>query len=162
MNSRLRPEIPVGIFSYHFHGNRLDPRFIPIKIIQNLHGKSMSLRPSRIHPVQHPRPVVCLCSSGSGIQAQNDIHAVIFTGEQQRGIHVIQLRRKLLEEGLYLRNHGRILFLPSHLNQCINILITLLQTVKPFHLIFQMTVFRRKPVGLLRIRPEIRLFHHAV
>ena len=58
-----------------------------------------------------------------------------------------------------LRNQGGVIFLISHLDHDLDILIFLFQFPERLHFILQVLGFPDHPCGLLRVIPESRLFH---
>ena len=79
MNTLFGFEIAVGIFSVNLEGNGLDARLIAIQIIQHIHCKTMFVRPSGIHTVQHARPVAGLCSACSRMERHDRIILIVFS-----------------------------------------------------------------------------------
>ena len=129
VDALLGLQITVSILTVDLKGHRLDTGLVSVQIVQHFHCEAVALRPACIHAVQHARPVAALGAARACVQLQNCVVSVIFSGQQGLDGHGIQLGCKGLQLRLDLRHQIRVIFLISHLNQCLNVLVLLLQGV---------------------------------
>ena len=158
----LRAQISVCILTVNLHGDRFDSRFLTVQEIQHMGLKALALSPAAVHAVKYAAPVTGLGSARPCVQAQDGIIGIIFPREQKLHPHILQGFLKLFQHLLNLRNQGGIIFLVSHLNHYLDILILLLQCPVGVHLILQVLGLPYHPGGLFRLVPETRLLHGLI
>ena len=162
VHSVLRTQISVCILTVNLHGDRFDSRFLAVQEIQYMGLKALALSPAAVHAVQNAAPVTGLGSACPCVQAQDGVIGIILSGEQELHPHILQCFLKLFQHLLNLRNQRGIIFLVSHLNHYLDILILLFQCPVGIHLILQVLGLPDHPGGLLRIVPEARLLHGLI
>ena len=82
VNAVLSPEVAIGVLPLDHNGGRLDPRLVAVLIVHDLIGKTVTLCPAGVHPVEHLGPILGLCSTSTWVDGQDDIGAVVLAGEQ--------------------------------------------------------------------------------
>ena len=77
----------------------------------------MLVRPLHVHAVEHLRPVLRLRSAGAGVEGEDGVAAVVFTGEKRRQAGLIDL---LFQRGIarfQLGQKARVVHLAAHVDQ---------------------------------------------
>jgi hypothetical protein len=107
MHTRLGCEVSIPILAEHTERHRFDAGFFTVLVIDHLRLEAVLLSPPQIHAHQHLGPVLRLRAAGSGMNVDDGIQPVVFTGQQNfrfDAIHecleVFQLRREVVEHGL--------------------------------------------------------------
>ena len=80
MDAGFRRKIAIGVLADHVKRNRLDSGFFTVLIIEHLRLEAILLGPSQIHPHEHLSPVLCLGSAGAGMDIDDSVELVVFTG----------------------------------------------------------------------------------
>ena len=122
----------------------------------------MGLGPARIHPQQHPGPVVGLGAAGAGVHFQIGVVAVGLAGQQgfQFGasgafLHGAQLFTSLLEGGL-------VALFVGHFSQHDALFQGAFQFTDAVDLGFQTRAIAADGLGLFRVVPKGRIFDPSV
>ena len=159
VHALLRFQIAVGVLSVHLEGHGFDACLVAVQIIQDLHGKALVLGPAGVHPVQHTGPVAALGAARACVQLQDRVVPVVFAGKQGPDRHGIQLRGEALQLLLHLRDQGRIVFLISHLDQSLDVLVLLREGRVVLCFILQILKLLHALLGFLGVVPVARSLH---
>ena len=122
----------------------------------------MALSPARIHAVEHRAPVRGFRAARARVQAENRIVRVVLAREQRLCLQCLQIVDEAVQHLPDLRDQLFIALFVAELNHVRNIPIGARKLVKALHGVLQALVFPHDFSRLLRVLPEIRLFHHAV
>ena len=144
----------VGILALNGDGRRLDARLVAVLIVQDLIGKVMPLRPAGIHPVEHLGPVLGLGAAGAGVEGQNGVVVVIFTGEQRGQPCFLQPALQLGKAGLELLQKFLVIGLLPHLAQGREVLPLCNELLLTADLVLQLLEPLLHLLGALQVVPE--------
>ena len=157
----FRFQITVSVDPVDLKGDGFDPCLFSLQFVQYFKRKMSSLRPPRIHAVEHLGKITTLRSSGARRQFQNGIAAVIFPVQEIADPDVFQGIRKGIQIGSDLRRQLRVFcpFFISHVDQLQNVAVGGIELLHLGYDILQALHFNGLLIRLLCILPEIRLLH---
>ena len=116
-------QVSISIETVDLEGHRLDACLVPVQIIQHFYIIAFLFSPPCIHTIQHGCPVTAFGSAGTGIQLENRIVLIVFTGKKCLDTDVVQSCDKLFKFILgFCRKLCIILFI-AHFDKGHDILI---------------------------------------
>ena len=155
-------QIAVCVFSVYLEGNGFNAGFVAVQEIQDFHSKAFSFRPSGIHSVEHAAPVAAFCTACACVKLQYGAVLIILAGKKRADAQRFQFFR----EGIQLRTdflrHRLVVFLISHFNERLDIVILGEQILNLLHGILQVLKFFHFLIGIFRIIPKSRSLHLAL
>ena len=154
MHTRFWLQESIGIFALNQNGGTLQAGFIAIQIIQCRYLEMMPFCPAVIHPVEHFCPVLCFCPTCSGVERQNCIGVVIFSGEQRCQFHFFQLLNKSVAFCIHIRCAFCFALFERKFNQCNNIFQFRLHLLIGIDAVFQCLGFLQHFLRMFQIIPE--------
>ena len=73
--------------------------------------------PLHIHTVEHLRPVLCLRSTGAGVEGEDGVAAVVFAGKERREARLLHLLFERCVALFELGQQARIVHFAAHVDQ---------------------------------------------
>ncbi len=159
MNAALRIQIAVSVFALHQQRRRFDPDFFAHLHVDGLGSKTAALDPPLIHPQQHVRPVARFRAPRAGVDGEERVRAIVFTGEklaQLEFLELVQERRLFARQFLFrFRAMGRIGFFGGELAQRFEIGDGAFEFAERIQKRTDPRDFLDVDLGSLAVRPEI-------
>jgi len=97
MDAGFRSQVTECIVPVHTERDRFYSRLFTFLIIERLRLETVLLGPSKIHSHQHFRPVLRFRTAGSGMDIHDRVELIIFAGEKNLGLDLIDKRFVLVQ-----------------------------------------------------------------
>ena len=96
MDAAFRRNVAVGKIPFHEERRRFDARLFSRLVVQHLGGVPGALTPSEVHPDQHLRPILRIDAAGPGMNRDDRVGSIMFSGEQHADFRVLGFLFQLL------------------------------------------------------------------
>src|SRR6185436_9724130 len=115
VHARLRPQESIRVLAADLEDGAFYSRLFPFALVKNAHLESAALRPARVHPHQHLRPVLGFSAAGAGADLDLCIAEVVLTAQQRFHLEQVEIAAQLLGLRIELALHLGFRALQQHL-----------------------------------------------
>ena len=117
MHAVFALQIAVGVLTLDHDRRALEVRVLAVEIVEHLEFKAVLVRPLHIHAVEHLHPVLGLGAACTGVEGENGVVGVVFTGQQRCQTALADLLFQVVVTGGDLRQQRGVVLLLGHLAQ---------------------------------------------
>ena len=115
MDPGFREQEPVGIRPVDLHHRALDPGFLALAQVEHLDREAPPLRPPRVHPHEHLRPILRFGAAGAGADLDLRVAEIVLAREQRLQLERVQLVAGGVDQVIHLGGHARVGLGPQEL-----------------------------------------------
>ncbi len=149
---------PVGVLPVDHERGRLDPGFLAVVDLVQLHVEPLPLGPARVHPQEHLGPVLRLGAPRAGVHGGDRVRVVVLAGQEHGQLQLLQVPLERADRGRQLALElGVGAFLGQELVGGARIVHPALQRVLSLDLGVQPRELRGDLAGAIGVVPERRL-----
>ena len=113
----LALEITVGVVALDEDGGGLDACLVACLVVHQLIGVAVALSPAGVHAVEHLGPVLGLGAACTGVEGENGVIGVVFTGQQRCQTPLADFLFQVLVPAGDFRQQGGVVLLLGHFAQ---------------------------------------------
>ncbi len=163
MYTGLGPQPSVGVLAHDMHGRALDARDFARRGFDDFGFETVRLRPSQVHAEHHLAPVLCLRTTGAGLDVEIRIVGVHLTGKHaakfESGNDLFKLRPRSLTTS---RNRRVVILVDGHFEQFAGIGQPGRDLVETCDDLLELRTLLPQRLGALGFVPDVGLFEFAL
>ena len=157
VDAALALEVSVCEVAFDAEGGALDSGFIAGLHVDDFIFVALALEPAAVHAQENGGPVAGFGSACAGVDEEEAVHAVEFSGEEAEQLHLVDLFFEFYERSVGF-GEERLVF-RGEFRDCGEILTVLFQCGERFDDVFFGAEFLDGLLGFLFVIPEIRTCH---
>ena len=90
VDAALPFEEAIYVLAGNTQAHALDPGFVAGQEVQLLYGKTVRVRPTQVHALEHLRPVLRLRAARAGVDFENGVGVILFGRKEQVGFRFFE------------------------------------------------------------------------
>src|SRR5215510_16451222 len=100
MNTYLSRKQTVSIFAADGKCSAFDSRFLSGLFVDEFGLEPPAFCPAQVHPQEHLRPVLSVCSAGTGVYCHDSVALIIWSGEHHLRLGLFDFAFKPFDRNL--------------------------------------------------------------